>query len=76
MTIWAMSAVSALWRCASRFADARAITSGVVPGAGRARESDRQFGAVKATKILLDCLGRADRQSVDLIDARGACLVG
>nr|WP_241984504.1 hypothetical protein [Cryobacterium sp. Hb1] len=41
-----------------------------------ARESDRQFGAVKATKILSDCLGRADQQSVDLIDARGACLGG
>nr|WP_233197564.1 hypothetical protein [Cryobacterium sp. Y57] len=26
-----------------------------------ARESDRQFGTVKPTKILVDCLGRADQ---------------
>ena len=41
-----------------------------------ARESDRQFVTVKATKILSDCLGRTDQQSVDLIDARVACRGG
>ena len=36
------------------------------------RERDCKFVAVKATIILPDGLGRADQQTVDLIDARGA----